>query len=161
MCEKCGINPAAVTLTQVINGKKTVTKLCASCAQENNIYKDFNMDLGFSSLFSSFFNDTEQKNTDEKCPLCSTSKAEFLKSGKIGCANCYVAFESTMSPLLKKIHSTTTHTGKVPGTCDEPNLKSKSKIDILKSQLKEAIEKEEYEKAARLRDEIKEMEGTL
>ena len=55
MCEKCGMNPVAVTLTKVINGKKSVVKLCASCAQENNIYKDLNMDLGFSSLFSSSF----------------------------------------------------------------------------------------------------------
>ena len=78
MCEKCGINPAAVTLTQVINGKKTVKKLCVSCANENNIYKDLNMDLGFSSLFSSFFNEGERADADEKCPLCSMTKGEFL-----------------------------------------------------------------------------------
>lgn len=157
MCEKCGINPAAVTLTQVINGKKTVTKLCASCAQENNIYKDFNMDLGFSSLFSSFFNEGERSSgLDEKCPLCNMTKSEFLKTGKIGCPTCYSAFESSITPLLKKIHSTTTHTGKVSGKSGNV---SENKIDLLKAQLKEAIEKEEYEKAARLRDEIKEMEG--
>lgn len=159
MCEKCGINPAAVTLTQVINGKKTVTKLCAACAQENNVYKDFNMDLGFSSLFSSFFNDAEkQEITNEACPLCGMSKSEFMKTGKPGCAECYTTFESTMTPLLKKIHSTTTHTGKVLGT---QGGNSESKIDVLKAQLKEAIANEEYEKAARLRDEIKEMEGRL
>ena len=155
MCEKCGLNPAAVTLTKVINGKKSVVKLCAACAQENNIYKDLNMDLGFSSLFSSFFNDSEQIGTEEKCPLCSMTKSEFIRKGKPGCANCYTVFEASMSPLLKKIHSTTSHTGKTFA----PGAKSENKIDILKAQLKEAIEKEEYEKAARLRDEIKEMEG--
>ncbi|MBQ7875879.1 MAG: UvrB/UvrC motif-containing protein [Clostridia bacterium] len=157
MCEKCGINPAAVTLTRVINGKKSVVKLCASCAQENNIYKDLNMDLGFSSLFSSFFSDNEQEDSRTvSCPVCSMTKPEFLKHGKPGCANCYSVFESSMTPLLKKIHSTTNHTGKVYGTSGG---KSENKIDLLKHQLKEAIEKEEYEKAARLRDEIKEMEG--
>lgn len=160
MCEKCGINPAAVTLTKVINGKKSVVKLCASCAQENNIYKDFNMDLGFSSLFSSFFNeaDTLSSPTEEKCPLCSMTKYEFLKKGKPGCANCYTVFESSMKPLLKKIHSTTTHTGKLYGLSSGS---AENKIDLLKNQLKEAISKEEYEKAARLRDEIKEMEGNV
>lgn len=160
MCEKCGINPAAVTLTQVINGKKTVKKLCASCAQENNVYKDFNMDLGFSSLFSSFFNENERIASDakESCPLCSMTRAEFLKNGKPGCSECYATFESSMMPLLKKIHSTNTHTGKVPGKSGNA---SENKIDLLKAQLKEAIEKEEYEKAARLRDEIKEMEGRI
>ncbi len=159
MCEKCGINPAAVTLTQVINGKKTVKKLCAACAQENNIYKDLNMDLGFSSLFSSFFNEGEQaKSVDEKCPLCSLTRSELLKSGKPGCASCYTTFESTMTPLLKKIHLTKTHTGKVLGKSGAP---SENRIDLLKAQLKEAIEKEEYEKAAKLRDEIKEMEGRM
>ena len=159
MCEKCGLNPAAVTLTQVINGNKTVKKLCAACAQENNIYKDLNMDLGFSSLFSTFFNEGENvKSADEQCPLCSMTKSEFLKTGKPGCASCYTAFESSMTPLLKKIHLTKTHTGKVPGTSGNA---SENRIDLLKAQLKEAIEKEEYEKAARLRDEIKEMEGRM
>ena len=159
MCEKCGINPAAVTLTQVINGKKTVKKLCVSCAQENNIYKDLNMDLGFSNLFSSFFNEGEQsRSVDEKCPLCEMTRSELIKTGKGGCALCYTTFEAAMTPLLKKIHLTNTHTGKVPG---KPGSASENKIDLLKAQLKEAIEKEEYEKAARLRDEIMEMEGRM
>ena len=159
MCEKCGINPAAVTLTQIINGKKTVKKLCVSCANENNVYKDLNMDLGFSSLFSSFFKEGERlADADEKCPLCNMTKGEFLKNGKPGCASCYTTFASSMMPLLKKIHSTNTHTGKVPGNSGNA---SENRIDLLKTQLKEAIEKEEYEKAAKLRDEIKEMEGTL
>lgn len=158
MCEKCGINPSAVTLTKVINGKKSVVRLCASCAQENNIYKDLNMDLGFSSLFSSFFNESEAEDSKiTSCPVCSMTSVEFLKHGKPGCANCYSVFESSMAPLLKKIHSTTSHTGKVYGSTGG---KSENKIDLLKARLKEAIAKEEYEKAARLRDEIKEMEGT-
>lgn len=156
MCEKCGINPVAVTLTKVINGKKSVVKLCASCAQENNIYNDLNMDLGFSSLFSGFFNDNEEAVI--KCPVCSMTKAQFISGGKPGCSECYTVFESSMKPLLRKMHSTTTHTGKVYGTSpDQPT----DKIDLLKAQLKEAIANEEYEKAARLRDEIKEMEGTV
>lgn len=157
MCEKCGINPAAVTLTKVINGKKSVVKLCASCAQENNIYKDLNMDLGFSGLFSSFFSDSEKDNSfSDSCPVCQMTRNEFLKHGKPGCGNCYSAFESSMTPLLKKIHSTTAHTGKVPNISGG---KSESKIDLLKKRLQEAVANEEYEKAARLRDEIKEMEG--
>lgn len=158
MCEKCGINPAAVTLTKVINGNKSVVKLCASCAHENNIYKDLNMDLGFSSLFSSFFSENEQIPESVKCPLCNMTKTEFLKRGKPGCSNCYSVFEDSMKPLLKKIHATVTHTGKVMGT---HGGKSENKIDLLKAQLKEAIAKEEYEMAARLRDEIKEMEGNV
>lgn len=159
LCEKCGINPAAVTLTKVINGKKSVMKLCAACAQENNIYNSLNMDMGFSNLFSTFFNENELPDKDdEKCPLCSMSKREFIKNGKPGCAQCYVTFESSMKPLLRKIHSTTTHTGKVYGSS---HTAAENKVDLLKSQLKDAIANEEYEKAAKLRDAIKEMEGTL
>ncbi len=157
LCEKCGMNPAAVTLTKVINGNKSVMKLCAACAQENKLYNSLNMDLGFSSLFSNFLGENEMLG-DETCPLCNISRREFLKSGKPGCSQCYTFFESSMKPLLRKIHSTTTHTGKTVGTCEKP---AENKIDLLKAQLKEAIEKEEYEKAARLRDEIKEMEGTI
>lgn len=158
LCEKCNLNPAAVTLTRVINGKKSVVKLCAACAKENNIYQSLNMDMGFPSLFSSFFNEEDFTDKDEKCPVCSLTKSEFLHSGKPGCSNCYIAFESSVKPLLKKLHSTTNHIGKMNGVSGG---QSENKIDLLKKQLKEAIEKEEYEKAARLRDEIREMEGTL
>ena len=160
MCEKCNLNPAAVTLTRVINGKKSVLHLCASCAKEYNVYKGFDIDLGFPSLFSSFFGDEPiETDSGETCPVCSMTRAEFIKNGKPGCSNCYKVFESSMRPLLKKIHSTTTHVGKVPGA--STGGKPESKIDILKARLKEAVSNEEYEKAAHLRDEIKEMEGLL
>lgn len=158
LCEKCGVNPAAVTFTKVINGKKSVTRLCAGCAQENSLYPSLDMDMGFSSLFSSFFNESTKAQEDEKCPLCAMTKSQFLSKGKPGCAQCYTTFASSMKPLLRKIHSTTTHTGKISGT---NQIVAENKLDSLKAQLKEAIEKEEYEKAARLRDAIKELEGTL
>lgn len=155
MCEKCGVNPAAVTLTRVVNGKKSIVRLCADCARETSVYKD--MDLGFSSLFSSFFNDSERSaEQGGECPACHTSRAEFIRTGKPGCPECYTAFESSMRPLLKKIHSTTTHVGKVPASGSAP---AENKIDLLRAELKKAVEVEEYEKAARLRDEIREMEG--
>jgi protein arginine kinase activator len=86
------------------------------------------------------------------------TRSEFIRGGMPGCSECYSVFESSMKPLLKKIHSTTTHIGKVYG---EKGSTPESKVDLLKAQLKEAIANEEYEKAAKLRDEIKEMEGTL
>ena len=157
LCEKCGVNPAAVTFTKVINGKKTITKLCGACAQENNIYPSFSMDMGFSNLFSSFFNENATSESDEACPLCATTRSQFLSSGKPGCPKCYTVFQSSMQPLLQKIHSTTVHTGKISGTTPP----SCNKLDSLKAQLKEAIEKEEYEKAAHIRDEIRELEGSM
>ena len=157
MCEKCGINPAAVTLTKVINGNKSVVRLCAACAQENNIYKDLNVDLGFSSLFAPFYNEPKP-DTSDTCPVCHMTRGEFIRGGKPGCSECYNAFESSMKPLLKKIHSTTTHVGKVYGA---KSGTSENKIDLLKAELKEAVASENYEKAAKLRDEIREMEGTI
>lgn len=116
-------------------------------------------------LFSDFFDDGffsfapahTQTTGDISCPVCKTRLSEVLQGGKFGCGACYDAFGSYTKQILNNIHSTSVHKGKVSAAASE-QIKIKREIEKLKAELKEAIEKQEFEKAAGLRDKIKKLE---
>lgn len=116
-------------------------------------------------LFSDFFDDDffafkpTHSNTvkDITCPLCKMRLSEFLQSGKFGCGNCYDAFGSYTKQVLNNIHSTYMHKGKVSESASE-QLKCKREIESLKKQLASAVDKQDFESAAKLRDKINELE---
>jgi len=93
---------------------------------------------------------------DAKCPQCGFTQADFKKSGRLGCSECYVTFAEGLGGLLKSMHKGTKHVGKVP-----ENLRTKRDItellSALQKKLNKAIESENFESAAQLRDEIKQV----
>jgi len=91
------------------------------------------------------------------CPGCGLTYEEFKKKGRLGCSQCYTAFKQQLLPLLKKIHGSTQHMGKVPRTLGE-GVAGERKVKELKDRLARAIQLEEYEEAARVRDLIREAE---
>ena len=92
-----------------------------------------------------------------KCPSCGLTYADFKKIGRLGCGECYNTFRKYLGPLLKRIHGSTQHTGKSPLIAGKPR---KKKIDLqaLRIRLARAIEEEAFEEAAKIRDQIKELE---
>jgi len=110
--------------------------------------------MGFESN-APYMQAVQQKQV---CPKCGMSFEEFQSSGKLGCANCYELFQNRLDPLLKRLHGSTRHHGKVPGTIEKERNKS-MEIERLREQLDEAIKNEEYEKAAQIRDEIRLLES--
>ena len=97
--------------------------------------------------------------SDKKtCPICGISFADFRKGGRLGCAYDYVAFEDELEPLLVNIHGALAHTGKVP-TNQSGSPERQHRLMQLKSEMKEAITKEDYETASRLRDKISNIES--
>ena len=92
-----------------------------------------------------------------KCPSCGLSYDDFKQKGRLGCGKCYETFRRLLLPLIKKIHSATRHTGKAPLHL-EKRVSSQLKIKELHQHLQRAIQLEEYEEAAKLRDQIKELE---
>ena len=93
-----------------------------------------------------------------KCPFCALTYADFKKIGRLGCGECYNAFKKYLSPLLKRIHGSIQHTGKSPlKSAKLP--KKKTDAQELRSRLAKAIESEDFEEAARLRDQIRKMES--
>ena len=92
-----------------------------------------------------------------KCPACAFTYNDFKKVGRLGCGECYDAFKKQLTPLLKRIHSADRHVGKVPLTAGK-TVKDTRNLQDLRIKMEKAIQFEEFEEAARLRDQIKELE---
>jgi len=154
LCEHCNKNKATVHYEQVINGVRTEKHLCAACAEELDMGGLF--DTG--NLFAPLFAPAVSARKARSCPVCGYSEREFLDTQFLGCPDCYNAFSDIIEPMLQRVHGSVTHKGTrlVGGDFDE-KAKPLSEIEKLKLQLDEAVKKQEYEKAAKLRDKIKEL----
>jgi protein arginine kinase activator len=155
LCDDCLKNNATVHLTTFSNGQVKTVHLCAQCAAKRNkpvIVPGFT----FNDLMSAFY---ESENPEEiTCEKCGTKLSDFQKTGKLGCAQCYKVFESSVLPVLKGIHLNEKHTGKRPGERIGVEMEKESENELRKErlarELKSAISTENFEEAARLRDEI-------
>lgn len=155
LCDECLKNNATIHMTTFVNGQVKTVHLCAQCAAKRNkpaVLPGFS----FNDLLSAFY-ETEEAE-EAACENCGTTLAGFQKTGKLGCAQCYKTFESSVIPVLKGIHMSEKHTGKHPGErvvidVEKETTKENSKEE-LKKQLRFAISTENFEEAARLRDEI-------
>ncbi|MBR4296480.1 MAG: UvrB/UvrC motif-containing protein [Clostridia bacterium] len=174
LCEKCKKNNASVFYEENINGKGRSYALCQTCAEElkksgelpsENLFESF----GFSSpitqlhdsLFGSLFSLGEQSmhlNAPKSCSACGSTLRDLQKNGKAGCGECYKTFSSELEPTIRSIHGNARHTGRVPEAYREKHARY-NEIKMLRQELKDAISKEDFEKAATLRDKIKELEN--
>ena len=178
MCQNCGKNEVTFRYTQVINGVKKEMNLCDNCARELGL-KDmnFSMPINFSSFLSDFFNDYNDNllpsfmgTKSLQCNSCGTTFDDFVNSGEFGCSNCYNLFEDRITPILRNLQGATRHVGRgyreiTPSTGENtPNKKAvkkeESKEEKLQKDLQKAIKEERYEDAAKIRDEIKNLEGS-
>lgn len=158
LCNECGKNEANVHMTHIINGKKTETHLCEECAKKNQTFNsNFSMENLFSAMLNNAFNSTTYLPS-KGCLKCGMTYDEFRNIGKFGCSECIDTFKPKLMPVVKNIQGHETHAGKIPKRAGG-SYKIQKDIENLKIQLKSAIESEEYEKAAQLRDKIREMES--
>ncbi|MBU1062454.1 MAG: UvrB/UvrC motif-containing protein [Candidatus Omnitrophica bacterium] len=159
-CDICGQNQATVHLTEIIDEKMTELHLCEECAQKKGAQMESHFGLadllaGLADLGGEFTK--TKKETKIKCPRCGLTYEDFKKVGRLGCGDCYQAFKDALLPLLKRIHGSTQHYGKSPGRVANV-VKAKTDLQTLKDRLQRAIQQEEFEEAAKLRDKIREIE---
>lgn len=162
LCQNCGKKEATSHFKRIINGEKTESHLCADCAASmgyDTMFSSFG--LSFGDLFSSFLGDIPVSRLSSKvlrCEKCGCSFDDIAKNAMVGCADCYKTFYDKLEPTIKRIHGNTNHCGKVPQGAGE-EVKTAHKITELKAQLNRAIDEQNFERAAQLRDEIKALEG--
>lgn len=156
-CEKCGLNNATAYIKKVIDGKVTELHLCSECAAKD--YKAMTHNP-FADILSGILGGEVPVGADKttRCPGCGASLADISRSGKMGCGKCYAVFKDQLMPSIKRIHGKTKHVGKVPPNAPA-DVRNAARMQELREQLQDAIQNEEFEKAALLRDSIKEMEG--
>jgi protein arginine kinase activator len=158
-CQSCG-QPATVHVTNIVNGQKREMHLCQACSEKQQILK--NQELNLSVILQTMIGQHVGATSDElarlTCPACGIKYMEFKAEGRLGCPRDYQVFQKALEPLLKRIHRATRHVGKIPPHATR-NAAVQSELMGLRQKLREAIEVEAYEEAARLRDQIREKEG--
>mgnify|MGYP001440702828 CR=1 FL=1 len=169
LCEKCQKREASVHQTVITNGEKQETHLCEGCAREAGALPGFSFpNLSIQQLLGSFLGQEPFGGPAVKPPLqaepicrhCGMTYSEFAQSGVLGCAKCYNEMEPHLLPLIKRIQGTTAHSGKVPKRTGGIARKRRE-LDALRRQLEQAIQNEQYEEAARLRDQMKQIEAEI
>lgn len=160
LCDVCGKSGATVHITEIINEKVTKLHLCEECAKEKGAEMEDH--FGLSDLLAGLTdlgtNKVEAEIMDNmKCPSCGFTHNDFKKLGRFGCGECYEAFKKQIAPLLKRIHGSDRHVGKVPLMAGK-TVKYTQILQELKLKMEKAIQAEDFEEAARLRDKIKELE---
>lgn len=171
LCQECGERQATLHFTKIVNGQKTEFHICEVCAKEkgealpgfNNSFSIHNLLSGLLSFDtaggSGPLNQTHSQTL--QCKKCGLTYSQFSRSGRFGCAECYKTFGDRLEPLFRKVHSgNVAHHGKIPRRSGNL-IHTKRQIQDLKNQLQQSISNEEFELAAKLRDQIRELEHSL
>ena len=161
-CNLCGTNEATIHLTEIVNDQMVEIHLCETCAEEKgtSFKTHFNLDDLLAGIAESGKTKTGEKKPTVGCPECGLTYEEFGKTGRLGCAACYDAFSKFLMPLIKRVQRATHHIGKKPSKLTGP-VRSAHDLRVLQDRLRKSVQSEEFEEAARLRDEIKRMEEKL
>ena len=155
-CQSCQKHPATVHLTEIIDGKKREVHLCEACAQQEGVNP-----LNAQSFFSHLMDEAKGvagEDVELRCTNCGLSYSEFRQRGRLGCAEDYKLFKAGLGQLLERIHGGTQHLGKIPSRAGR-ELKAERELIDLNRELTRAIQREEYERAAEIRDRIRGLSG--
>lgn len=156
LCDKCGQKTATTHIKTSINGIVEVHHLCPDCAKEHSGGSSVMLD----SLIGSFFGDSLKSHpvTDNRrrCEGCGMCFDDIASTGKVGCDKCYETFLEQLLPSLQRMHGRSRHAGKVPNQI-KIEVSVEDKIEQLNAQLKSAVETQNFELAAKLRDQIIEL----
>jgi protein arginine kinase activator len=155
LCEECGQNPASVVITVLVNGETATRHLCKGCVSKiQNSIQQGDIQSFLSSLMSSI--SQAEKTPQLTCSKCHLTYEEFQKTGKLGCAHCYEDFREQLKPLLLRIHGRSQHAGRMPMLNAQAQEKKKM-IASLRSRMDQAVSAENFEEAAVLRDQLRQL----
>ena len=149
-CSHCN-NPATVHLTQIVNNKIIKVDLCESCAQAKGVTDPERFSL--ADLLTETNLIPEGGEPQITCPSCGLTSADFRRTGRLGCATCYLHFIPLLRPVLEDMHAGTLHKGKVPQVALS-RQSAAAELQTLKNALERATSEEAYEDAAKYRDQI-------
>ncbi|MCH4166808.1 MAG: UvrB/UvrC motif-containing protein [Megasphaera sp.] len=163
LCDICKKREAVVHITQIKDGRRTEIHLCAACARKQNQisgYDDFNIvdnDFFRKMAYPDFQGQSEE---EPRCNSCGMTYSEFNRTGKFGCPDCYEAFKEEITPLMRRIHGHSKHAGKVPNR-GSGVFRTVTQIKRLRQHLQKLVREEQYEEAAKVRDEIRALQATM
>ncbi len=166
LCQVCNQRPANVHVTKVINNVRTELHLCQQCARERGELEVFaGPKFAFSNLLAGLLQSDAAAGVPvgipggsrNVCSTCGLEYPEFMNTGYLGCSECYSQFLPMLRPLIARIHGHAKHTGKVPARAGKA-VRFRKELESLREELRTMIEADEYEKAALVRDRIRDLE---
>jgi protein arginine kinase activator len=162
LCQICGKNNATMHFTEIRDNKMSEIHVCERCADEKGLHapaKKHQFDIAdlLAGMVDSMTSTDEERVGRVQCSRCGLLYSGFRETGRLGCPECYTAFQFQLRPLLRRIQGDTRHKGKRP-TRDGAGATRSRQIQRLHDELQRAVEREEFERAAAVRDEIKRLE---
>ncbi|WP_309397649.1 UvrB/UvrC motif-containing protein [Cerasicoccus maritimus] len=157
-CSHCQ-KPATIHLTQIVNNEIKKLDFCEDCPHQKGVTDPAGFSL--ADLLSSGDEESFSGNQSavSECPSCGFSPKNFKKLGRLGCPDCYTSLEDFIEPMLAKMHRGTHHNGKFPHGLVSRILFQR-KVRETEEALQSAVESENYEEAAKLRDELKALQSS-
>jgi protein arginine kinase activator len=159
LCDQCKEREAVVHLTQIVENAVTQLHLCEKCAATKGIETTVTMPKHpLAGVLQAAQQQSAQPADAVRCAFCGTSQKDFRASGRLGCAYCYGAFAESLRDLLRRVHGNARHVGRryLPPNPDAAD--KAGSLAMLRERLRQAVEREEFETAAGLRDEIRGLE---
>lgn len=158
LCQYCGKNPAVIRVKTILDGFPSDFSLCAECAGRlgyGNLL--IVMGAGLQDVPEDLLFGEGGDPAPLRCGGCGSSFADIVRTGTVGCAECYRTFADQLAPLIRRIHGGVTHRGKTAGE-SLPRTMPRGELSVMHRRLREAIESENFEQAAVLRDRIRKLE---
>lgn len=161
-CQNCDAE-ATIFYKEVIEGQLREMQLCESCAAEKGFHlvveqNKLNIASQFIWMAENLYPESAAKVGAVQCSSCGLRYSHFARTGRLGCAGCYSAFDAQLRQILRRVHGSTRHKGKAPRTIDAQGARRRDLVR-LREELNRAVEREEFEEAARLRDRIRVLES--
>ncbi|MFO7588031.1 MAG: UvrB/UvrC motif-containing protein [Gemmatimonadota bacterium] len=163
LCDNCGERPAEIQLTTIEDHEMKTLHLCSTCASEKGVSTappakaplvDFLAQLGKPGATD------PSEHATEPCPYCGTTLRDFRLTGRLGCSQCWVHFEDRLRGLVRRLHGSPQHVGKLYVHEGSEVGTRIARLASMRRRLQRAIETEDFETAAELRDRIHELEAT-
>jgi protein arginine kinase activator len=159
LCDQCKEREAVVHLTQIVENAVTQLHLCEKCAAAKGIETTVSMPLHpLAGVLQAAQQQHAVAADAVRCSFCGTSQKDFRASGRLGCAYCYGAFAESLRDLLRRVHGSSRHVGRQYAPPSPETSDRTGSLAVLRERLRQAIEREEFEVAASLRDEIRGLE---
>jgi len=161
VCDNCGQNEAIIHLTHIEDNQVTTKHLCEECAAEKGLQPGESTDNFPLTDFLAQVGRVTPEAALAPCPFCGLKFEEFRKAGRLGCPHCYASFESNLKGLLRRLHGGSQHVGKVYLPPDPTDTQAQERLAGLRRKLSKAVEHEDFERAAEIRDMIRTLEGAV
>lgn len=161
-CQICTEREARVHYTEMKDDEVRTLRLCEQCAEARGFTKmekkpEFSLPDLLAGMAEDKFAGLETEASPHQCDRCGLTYPEFKKAGRLGCGECYEAFAAALLPLLKRIHGSENHVGKVPGNVQAEGSQA-ARLEDLRRELDLCVDAEDFERAAAIRDRIQQME---